>query len=127
VAKKGSILVVDDQLGVRRLLQELFGEEGFDVLLAGHGGEALELAKRQTPTLALVDVKMPVMDGLETLRALKQVYPDLPVVMMTAVGDGERVAEALKSGALKAITKPFDVFAVRTMVLDLIQDRSPKC
>lgn len=120
MAKKGSILVVDDQLGVRRLLQELFREEGFDVFLAGHGGEAVELARKQRPVLALVDVKMPVMDGLETLRALKQEHPDLPVIMMTAVGDGERVTEALKSGALNAITKPFDVFAVRNMVLELL-------
>ena len=122
MAKKGSILVVDDQLGVRRLLQELFREEGYDVLLAGHGGEAVELARKQKPMVALVDVKMPVMDGLETLHALKQEHPDLPVIMMTAVGDGERVTEALKSGALKAITKPFDVLVVRNLVLDLIKD-----
>lgn len=117
------ILVVDDQLGVRRLIQEVFREIGYRVAAAAHGQEAIALAAAEQPALVLLDMKMPVMDGLETLRALKGSYPSLPVFMMTAVGDGDRVSEALSSGAETCINKPFDVFALRTLVQDrLIQE-----
>ena len=108
------ILVADDQPGVRSLVRELFVDA--QVVLAAHGQEALAAAERQQPDLALLDLRMPVMDGVETLRALRALYPALPVVMMTAVDDGERVDECLKLGARCAIIKPFDVFELRSLV-----------
>ena len=114
------ILVVDDQLGVRRLIQEVFKEIDYRVAMAAHGQEALALAAAELPAVVLLDMKMPVMDGLETLRALKSLYPDLHVMMMTAVGDGDRINEALSNGAHGCIGKPFDVFALREMVQDLV-------
>jgi two-component system response regulator (stage 0 sporulation protein F) len=110
------ILVVDDQLGVRRLIQEVFHDAGFRVVLASNGQEALTLAAVNRPSLVLLDMKMPVMDGLETLRALRTTYPDLIVLMMTAVGDGEQVQEALSLGAKACLSKPFDVFQLRARV-----------
>ncbi len=115
------ILVVDDQVGVRRLLQEVFREVGYRVALAANGQEAVMQATAETPALALVDVKMPVMDGLETLKALKVLDPTLPVIMMTAVGDG-RVAELMAHGARHCMGKPFDVFALRDMVQQILQE-----
>ncbi|MFZ5816760.1 MAG: response regulator [Bacillota bacterium] len=115
------ILIVDDQAGVRLLLREVFREAGYRVTLAAHGQEALVLASAELPALALVDLKMPVMDGLETLRALKGLDPTMPVLMMTAVGEG-RVSELTANGAHDCITKPFDVFALRDQVQRVLQE-----
>jgi two-component system response regulator (stage 0 sporulation protein F) len=115
------ILVVDDQMGVRRLIQEVFREVGFRVITAAHGQEALALCSVELPNIVLLDMKMPVMDGLETLRALKHLYPALPVIIMTAVGDGDRVNEVLSGGARSCISKPFDVFELRRMVQEVLE------
>lgn len=110
------LLVVDDQYGVRRLIQELFFQVGYKVSLASNGREALEQVQTNPPTLVLLDMRMPVMDGMETLRLLKQMHPDLPCVMMTAVEDGEQINLALSAGAQACISKPFDIFALRELV-----------
>lgn len=120
MAESPLILVVDDQMGVRRLVQEVFKEVGYRVTTAANGQEALALVDVQKPALVLLDMKMPVMDGLETLRALQGLYPALPVLMMTAVGDGDRVNEALQSGARYFINKPFDVFELRRIVQEAL-------
>ena len=119
-AKPHRILVVDDQMGVRRLLSELLGAEGLEVLTAADGAQGLALALEHRPSLALVDIRMPVLDGVKLLVELKEHYPDLPVVMMTAVGESEKVAEAVRLGALQTVTKPFDVFALRDLVLKIL-------
>lgn len=116
------ILVVDDQLGVRRLIQEVFREAGYRVATAAHGQEALAVAAVEEPSVVLLDMKMPVMDGLDTLKALKGLYPNIAVLMMTAVDDRERVSEAFRSGAVACIEKPFDVFALRQQVEQLIRE-----
>lgn len=115
------ILVVDDQPGVRRLVQEIFQQAGYRVLAAANGEEALALAAAQRPDLAILDVRMPVMDGVETLRQLKGLAPDLPVLMMTAVGDGDKLAEALALGARTAFTKPFDIFRLRDLARSVLE------
>lgn len=115
------IMVVDDQAGVRLLLREVFREVGYRVALAVHGQEAVAMASAELPSLALVDLKMPVMDGLETLRTLKGLDPTMPILMMTAVGEG-RVNELLENGARDCITKPFDIFALRDLVQQILQE-----
>lgn len=114
------ILVVDDQMGIRRLVQEIFRGDPYRVSLAAHGAEALEIASQDLPHLILLDVKMPVMDGVETLRRLRQISPGLPVIVMTAVGDGDRVREALRLGAICSVTKPFDVYELRSLIVNTI-------
>jgi two-component system, response regulator, stage 0 sporulation protein F len=116
------ILVVDDQMGVRRLIQEVFREVGYRVATAAHGQEAMALCAVELPALVLLDMKMPVMDGVETLRTLVGLYPDLPVVIMTAVGDGDRVSEVLSLGARSCISKPFDVFALRQLAEQILEE-----
>lgn len=115
-----TILVVDDQYGVRRLLEELFAAEGYRVVAAAHGREALERAQANPPDLAFVDIRMPVMDGVETLRQLQARWPGLPVVMMTAVGDTDQVSAALALGARATVTKPFDIHAVCQLARSLL-------
>ncbi len=115
------ILVADDQVGVRRLIQEVFREDGYRVLLASNGQEAVAAAQCAAPVLALLDMKMPVMDGLEALRLIKIMSPATIVFMMTAVGEGEWIRDALNSGAHHCINKPFDIFALKEMVTQVLQ------
>lgn len=77
-------------------------------------------ATAERPSLALLDMRMPVMDGVETLRALRKLYPDLTVFMMTAVGDGGRIAEAKSLGARDCIGKPFDIFKLRRLIQEAL-------
>lgn len=115
------ILVVDDQPGVRRLVEEVFRQVGYRVASAANGRDALALVEAESPDLAVLDVKMPIMDGIATLRALRTRLPRLPVLMMTAVGEGEMVAQAQALGAIQTITKPFDVFALRRLAQSILE------
>lgn len=110
------LLVVDDQYGVRRLIHELFSQAGYRVTLASNGREALDQVQANPPTLVLLDMRMPVMDGMEALRLLKQMRPDLRCIMMTAVEDEEQINQAMAAGAQACIAKPFDIFALRELV-----------
>lgn len=110
------ILVVDDQAAVRRLVEAVFARAGFRVMTAAGGAEALDLVRTHQPDVALLDLRMPGLDGLETLRGLLARDPSLPVVLMTAVGEDHRLAEALRLGARAAITKPFDVVRILELV-----------
>lgn len=121
--EKYRILVADDQQGVRRLMQEIFKDPAYLVDVAANGQEALERARTARPDVVILDVKMPGMDGLETFLALRDQYPDLPVVMMTAVDNGDRVKQAMDRGAVCSITKPFDVYYVRDLIESLVRGR----
>lgn len=117
-----TVLVVDDQPGVRKLLETALGAEGYAVLTAVNGQDALEraAASPHPPSLALVDMRMPVMDGARTLVALRERYPALPVVIMTALGDADQAAELEKLGAARTIGKPFDLGRIRSLVAELL-------
>ena len=113
---KPIILVVDDQMGVRRLLYEAFQEDNNNVIMASSGQEAIEKVKENKPDIILMDMKMPGMNGLEALQEMKKMYDDLLVIMMTAYGELEIVAEAMKLGVKEYITKPFDINELRSLV-----------
>lgn len=103
------ILVVDDEVGFRELCTDLLEEEGYETESATHGREAMD-ALGKTPGsfhLVLSDINMPVMDGLEFLRAAKEMHPQLEIVLMTAYGGLQSALEALRFGAYDYITKPF--------------------
>lgn len=117
-----SLLIVDDQQGVRRLLYEAFNDEGYNVRMAGGGQEALRLVSQEMPDLILLDIKMPVMNGLETLRELREIDPDVPVMMMTAYGELEVVEAAKKLGVRHYVVKPFDLNEVRLLVKAMLAD-----
>src|SRR6187549_3899929 len=106
-ARNGSVLVIDDEEIMREILETLLTREGYDVRLASSGAEGVELAKSSNFDVAIVDVMMPGMNGLETLAELKKVDDDLPAVMITAFASVETAIAAMKSGAFDYITKPF--------------------
>lgn len=117
-----NLLIVDDQMGVRRLLYEAFQEENYQIELAGSGFEALDKIGLQRPDLVLMDMKMPGMNGLEVLRELKNREIALKFILMTAYGELEIVTEAMSLGIAQYITKPFDINEVRQIVKENLSD-----
>ncbi|WP_336636631.1 response regulator [Lysinibacillus fusiformis] len=115
------LLIVDDQQGIRLLLNEVLKKEGYVTYLAANGLEALKYADEQNMDCVLLDMKIPGMDGIEILRRLKEKFPKLPVFMMTAYGELDVVQEALNLGAIRYFTKPFDIFEVRDEVNKALQ------
>jgi two-component system response regulator (stage 0 sporulation protein F) len=122
-----TVLVIDDQPGIRRLLVEVLNEEGYQVVTAANGYEGLQQAKASNPHLILMDMKMPGMDGIETLKELKKVGQGDRVIMMTAYGELDLVNQAREIGAYDYITKPFDVIklckAIHEIMVNLDEDR----
>ncbi|MGI6359247.1 MAG: response regulator [Bacillota bacterium] len=110
------VMIVDDQTGIRRLLTEYFHSEGWQPVEARNGQEALNLLP-ESPDVILLDMKMPVMDGLETLRNVRTKEPDLPVVIMTAYGELDLVNQAESLGISAKLSKPFDIEALRDMLV----------
>ncbi len=110
------LLVVDDQMGVRRLLFEAFNEEGYTVELAASGQEAVDKVNEAMPDIILMDMKMPGMNGIEALHEIKKTNDSVLVIMMTAYGELEIVAEAMKLGIKEYVTKPFDINELRGLV-----------
>jgi DNA-binding response OmpR family regulator len=105
----GKLLVVDDEPGVRRSLQEILEQEGHQVTTAASGGEALAVLGRDTFDLILVDLKMEGMDGLELMRQAKSAAPDTVVILLTAYGSLDSAIEALRQGAHDYLLKPCGV------------------
>ena len=102
------VLVVDDQDDMRWLLSRLLQEQGFEVGTTDDGAEALSWVQQETPQAILLDLKMPRMDGLQALTQLKEVVPEVPVIVITAYSDVRSAVQAMKLGAYDFITKPFD-------------------
>jgi two-component system NtrC family response regulator len=103
-----TILVVDDEKNYLLVLSAVLEEEGYEVLTALSGPEAIEIQKASDIDLVLTDMKMPTMDGIELLERIKAHDPDLPVIMMTAHGTVDKAVEAIQKGAYTYILKPFD-------------------
>ncbi|GAB6928101.1 sporulation initiation phosphotransferase Spo0F [Paenibacillus sp. JCM 10914] len=113
---KHKVLIVDDQNGIRILLVEVFSSEGYETFQAANGKAALEIVKLHVPDLVLLDMKIPGMDGLEILKHIKQMNPEIKVIMMTAYGELDMIKEATDLGALMHFTKPFDIDEMRQAV-----------
>ncbi|MEJ2038452.1 MAG: response regulator [Desulfosarcinaceae bacterium] len=115
--KSFRILIVDDELVVRDSLKEWLVNEGYAAVdMAESGASALDMLERTAYQLMLTDIKMPGMDGVELLHLAREKHPDLTVVMMTAYATVETAVEAMKTGALDYLMKPFDPEAMLPMV-----------
>ncbi|MFC5467351.1 response regulator [Cohnella suwonensis] len=114
--EKKKLLIVDDQVGIRILLLEVFATEGYDTFQAANGRAALDIVRNHRPDLVLLDMKIPGMDGLEILKQIKEYDRDIKVIMMTAYGELDMIKEATDLGALMHFTKPFDIDEMRLVV-----------
>jgi nitrogen regulation protein NR(I) len=108
-----SVLIVEDEANMRRVLSALLERDGFRTLEAPDGAAALELLARESVDAVLTDLRMPKMNGLELLEAVRRTHPEIPVVMLTAHGTVGSAVEALKQGAFDYLTKPFDPDEIR--------------
>ena len=115
--KKSSIMIVDDEPDILVVLGEYLGKEGFKVLTAKDGRQALEKVKDNKIDLILLDMAMPNMNGIETLKEIKKIKPEVSVIMITAYRDAEKVVEAFRLGAYDCIFKPFDLKYLRRAVM----------
>ncbi len=111
-----NLLIVDDEQGMRQLLSLVFGRANHQVRAAESGRAALTLLREQPAELIISDVKMPDMDGIQLLRAVRDFLPDVAVVMMTAFATVETAREAFKLGADDFIQKPFDIDELKLIV-----------
>jgi len=118
----GKILVVDDEVYILHILDFSLGAEGFDVITATDGEEALAKAQREKPDLIVMDVMMPRLDGYETCRRLKNDpgTRDIPVLLLTARGREEDRQQGMDSGADDYITKPFSPNKLISRVSDIL-------
>ncbi len=107
--QKSVILLVDDQDSIRFFLEKTLSQEGYDAHTASTGGQALEIAQQIIPDVILLDLKLPDMDGMEVLKRVKEMFPEIGVVMITAFGDIEIAVEAMKLGAYDFVTKPINL------------------
>lgn len=105
---RSTILVVDDDDSLRRVMQLQLEEAGYDVIAASDAREALALAEEHTPALVITDLKMPGSSGMEVLKRIRAEHPETTVVMITAFGTVQTAVEAMKAGAYDYITKPID-------------------
>lgn len=117
----GRILVVDDEINVIRLLQKFLASKNYAVCTAVDGRTAVEKVRELKPQIVLLDILMPGMNGMDTLKEIKKFEPDTVVIMVTAVSDEELAKSSLEMGAFDYITKPINLDYLETCLLVKMQ------
>ena len=103
------VLIVDDAIFMRMKLKDILEKNGFQVVAEAQNGiEAIEKYKAEMPDLVTMDITMPEMDGITTLKAIRQMDPKAKVIMCSAMGQQTMVMDAIQAGAMDFIVKPFD-------------------
>lgn len=117
------VLVVDDESEIRDLLRTSLSAQGYEVVVASNGEEAIGLAKRENPQVILLGIEMPGIDGIETCKRLKAEEKTrlIPIIMLTTLGD--RDIEAYLEGAADVVNKPFDIAELTFRVKSLLRVR----
>ncbi|WP_066635103.1 sigma-54-dependent transcriptional regulator [Desulfolucanica intricata] len=110
------ILIIDDEKHMCWALERAMKQEGYQVLTANNGPDGLELLKQEGPSLVILDLRMPGMDGMEVLKCIKEIQPKLPVIILTAHGTIDSAIEAMKNGAIDYLTKPFDLDELKIVI-----------
>lgn len=116
-AAKQKILVVDDEPGIRELLKDFFERQGYPTLTAKNGEEGVMLVRTEQPAMILLDVSMPGMDGIATLKKIREINPEVGVVMATSMRDEQTAREASELGAYAYVLKPFDMQYLELVVM----------
>ncbi len=119
------LLVVDDSAGVRAWLEAFARELGYEVTCAGSGEEAVESFRARQPDLVTLDLSLPGMDGIATLCALREIAPQVPVIMLSGVADTRAIAHAVKHGATDFLRKPFEAEELEAAFAKALRRREP--
>ncbi len=122
--EKLKVLVVDDDQQMVKTICDILRVKGHEALCAYCGEDAVEMVKNGGPECVLMDVKMPGIDGIEALKMIKCLTPDLPVLLMSAYATGEQAEEAKREGAFTILTKPVDLQLVLRFLSILRKDES---
>ncbi|MBW2179977.1 MAG: sigma-54-dependent Fis family transcriptional regulator, partial [Deltaproteobacteria bacterium] len=104
-----SILIVDDEPTIQQSLSGILSDEGFEISIASNGYEALQIIQKDSPDLVLLDIWMPGIDGIETLKEIKKENPNIQVIIITGHGTIETAVTATKLGAFDLIEKPLSI------------------
>jgi len=120
---RATVMVVDDEPRVCQLFEKILSEEGYRVLTASGGERALAMAAEASPDLILLDIVMPGLDGVATLRELRKLGHRSPVIMLTAQGTLQTAREAMMLGAYDYITKPFNLDFLKSVLREVLHDR----
>ncbi len=122
------LLIIDDERGIRNTLREILADEGHEVEIAENGKQGLEMAQAKAFDLIFSDIKMPEMDGIEVLKALKEGEEaiDTPIVMISGHGDVETAVQALKLGAYDFLLKPLDLNRILITTKNALESKSLK-
>ncbi len=118
-----AVLIVDDETTIIESLEGILSDDGFEVMHAHNGYEALKQIEIHSPDIVLLDIWMPGMDGIETLKEIKKEHPSLPVVMITGHGSIESAVEATKSGAYDFLEKPLSIDKVMVTINNALNFR----
>lgn len=121
---KSRILVVDDEESIREFLEIMLKKEGYEVTCAEDGQVALDTLKKKSFDLVISDLQMPNMTGMDLLKHVKDQYPDVVFMMITAFGTTETAVEAMKIGAYDYITKPFKIDEVRINISNALRSQN---
>jgi two-component system nitrogen regulation response regulator NtrX len=120
------ILIVDDEASIRISLSGILEDEGYQVVLAENGADALDMIREEVPDLVLLDIWMPGMDGMQTLERIKNLFSDLTVVMMSGHGTIETAVKATRMGAFDFIEKPFSLDKVLITIANALNFKELK-
>jgi two-component system response regulator PilR (NtrC family) len=118
-----SILIVDDEESMREFLSIMLQKEGYSVKTASNANDALAMIEKEIFSLAVTDIKMPGMDGIQLLTEIRKVSPDTEVVMITAFGSTDTAVEAMKKGAIDYVVKPFQIDEMKIIIRNILEKK----
>ncbi len=122
----GTVLAIDDEQNIRRLIRNEFSLEGYEVTTAKSGEEGLALIQQNRFDVVLLDIKLPKMNGIEVLKRIKEISDSIEVIMITGYGDIQSAVDSLKLGARDYVTKPFKLDDLLTIVQKAVSDGEVK-
>lgn len=118
------VLVVDDEEEIRELCRRVLNKEGYVVHLAGNGEEALEILHNNKYHVAIVDLKMPSIDGMTVMKEIKENYPQTDVIIITGFGTIRSAVEAIQQGAADYLPKPFEIEELHGAIENCLKKKS---
>jgi len=121
---KAAVMIVDDEEGIRTTLSGIFEDEGYETVTAASGEEAVRVAKESNPDIALLDIWLSGMDGIQTMQELRQCSPDLPVIIISGHANVELAVKATKIGAYDILEKPLSMEKVLLTVFRALEKRN---